>query len=161
MILHRSFSVTRNGLCASVLLNTLDTTVSKKLGKKLGYALPMRTDCEETINLERQNVKDCPSHANKNMILKRIFELKSFNILFSMKSDTDDGLSSCSNFPERPSLCELKYDKPVMPEIEHLKWKICEGEFEILRTVLNRNADVFQNIRRISDVAFLSNTKSN
>ena len=44
VILGRSFSVTRNGLCVSVLSNTLDTTVSIQCGKKLGYALPMRTD---------------------------------------------------------------------------------------------------------------------
>ena len=44
VILCRSFSVTRNGLYISVLLNTLDTTVSIQRGKKLGYALPMRTD---------------------------------------------------------------------------------------------------------------------
>ena len=38
VILCRSFSVTRNGLCVSVLLNTLDTTVSIQRGKKLDYA---------------------------------------------------------------------------------------------------------------------------
>ena len=62
VILGRSFSVTRNGLCACVLLNTLDTTVSIQRGKKFSYALPMRTDYEETLNLKRNNVKDCPSH---------------------------------------------------------------------------------------------------
>ena len=60
-----------------------------------------------------------------------------------MKSETDDGLSSCSNFPERPSSYELDSDKPVLPEIEHLKGKIGEGDFEKLRDLLNRNADVF------------------
>ena len=60
-----------------------------------------------------------------------------------MKSDTDDGLSSCSNFPERPSSYELESDKPVLPEMEHLKKKIGEGDFELLREVLNRKADVF------------------
>ena len=34
--LGRSFSVTRNGLCVSVFLNTLDTTISTHRGKKLG-----------------------------------------------------------------------------------------------------------------------------
>ena len=63
--------------------------------------------------------------------------------LSSLKSETDDGLSSCSNFPERPSSCELETDTPVLPEIEHLKGKIGEGDFELLRAVLNRNADVF------------------
>ena len=142
MILGRSFSVTRNGLCVSVLLNTLDTTVSIQRGKKLGYALPMRTDYEGTQNLKRYSVKDCPYHANKDKILKRINELKSIHKLFSLKSETDDGLSSCSNFLERPSSYELESDKPVFPEIEHLKEKIGEGDFELLRAVLNRNADV-------------------
>ena len=63
----------------------------------------MRTDYEERKNLKRHGVKNCPSHANKDMILKRIKELKYFNKLFSMKSETDDGLSICSIFPERPS----------------------------------------------------------
>ena len=85
VILGRSFSVTRNGLCVSVLLNTLDTTVSIQRGKKLGYALPMRTDYEETQNLKKHNVKDCPYHANKDKILKRINELKSIHKLFSME----------------------------------------------------------------------------
>ena len=49
-----------------------------------------------------------------------------------MKSETDDGLSSCSNFPERPSSYELESDKPVLPEIEQLKGKIGEGDFEKL-----------------------------
>ena len=111
VILGRSFSVTRNGLCVSVLLNTLDTTVSIQRGKKLGYALPMRTDYEETQNLKKHSVKDCPYHASKDKILKRINELKSFHKLFPMKSETDDGLSSCSNFPERPSSYELGSDK--------------------------------------------------
>ena len=52
-------------------------------------------------------------------------------------------MSSCSIFPERPSSYELESDKPVLPDIEHLKGKIGEGDFESLRTVLNRYADVF------------------
>ena len=143
VILGRSFSVTQNGLCVSVLLNTLDTTVSIQREKKLGYALPMRTDYEQSQNLKKHSVKDCPYHANEDKILKRINEIKSNHKLFSMKSDTDDGLSSCSSFPDRPSSYELESDKPVLPEIEHLKGKIGEGDFELRREVLNRNADVF------------------
>ena len=60
-----------------------------------------------------------------------------------MKSEKDGGLSSCSNFPERPSSYELESDKPVLAEIEHFKGKIGEGDFEKLRDVLNRIADVF------------------
>ena len=143
VILGRSFSVTRKGLCVSVLLNTLDTTVSNQRGKKLGYALPMKTDYEATQNLKKHSVKDFPYHANKDKILKRINELKSIHKLFSMKSGRDDGLSSCSIFPERPSSYELESDKPVLPEIEYLKGKTGEGDFELLREVLDRNADVF------------------
>ena len=77
VILGRSFSVTRNGLCVSVLLNTLDTTVSIQRGKKLGYALPMSTDYEETQTLKKHSVNDCPYHASKDKILKRINEIKS------------------------------------------------------------------------------------
>ena len=126
-----------------MLLNTLDITVSIQREKKLGYALPMRSDYEETQNLKKHSVKDCPYHANKDKILQRNNELKSIRKLFSMKSETDDGLSSCSNFLERPSSYELESDKTVLPEIEHLKGKIGEGDFELLREVLNRNADVF------------------
>ena len=74
-------------MCVSVLLNTLDSTVSIQRG----YALPMRTDYEETQNLKRYSVKDCPYHVNKDIILKRINEFKSISKLFSMKSETDDG----------------------------------------------------------------------
>ena len=63
--------------------------------------------------------------------------------LFSMKSETDDGISSCSNFPERPSSYALESNKRVLLEIEHLRGKMGEGEFELLRVVLNQNADVF------------------
>ena len=79
----------------------------------------------------------------KDKILERINELISIHKLFSVKSDTDDGLSSCSNFPECPSSYELESDKPVLPEIEHLKRNIGEGDFKLLREVLNRNEDVF------------------
>ena len=43
-----------------------------------------------------------------------------------MKTETDDGLSSFSNFPERPSSPELEPNKPILPEIEHLSAKLGE-----------------------------------
>ena len=70
VILGRRFSVTRSGLCVSVLLNTLDTTVSIQRGKKLGYALPMETSYEDTQNLRKYSVKDCTYHANKDKNFK-------------------------------------------------------------------------------------------
>ena len=46
-----------------------------------------------------------------------------------MKLETDDGLSSCSSFPERPTDTELAANKPVLPEIEHLKGRIYDGDW--------------------------------
>ena len=94
-------------------------------------------------NLKNFDVTKCPLHANHECIMKRVNELKSSRKLFSMMSETDDGLSSCSNFPERPTEAELAANKPVLPEIEHLKGKISDEELDSLRAVLNRNADVF------------------
>ena len=127
----------------SVLWNTLETMVSIQLGRKPGYALPMRTGYEETPNLKKFHVKDCPFHADKGLILKRINEMKSLKKMFSMRSETNDGLSSCSSFPERPSSYELESEKPVLPEIENLRGKIGEGEFKSLKEILKRNADIF------------------
>ena len=71
----------------------------------------MKTDYEETQNLKRYDVKDWPNHSDKDKTSKRIDKFKSIKKLFSMKSETDDGLSSCSNFLERPSSYELESDK--------------------------------------------------
>ena len=134
-ILGRSFSLTQSGLCVSVLLNTEATTVTIQRGKK--------RDFQSVENLKKFDVTKCPLHANQECIMKRVNELKSSRKLFSMKSETDDGLSSCSNFPERPTEAELAVNKPVLPEIEHLKGKISDKELDSLRALLNRNADVF------------------
>ena len=42
-VLGRSFSITKSGLCVSVLLNTLDIPFTIQRGRKLGYALPVKT----------------------------------------------------------------------------------------------------------------------
>ena len=80
---------------------------------------------------------------SKKCILKRISELKSSEKLFLMKSETDDGLSSCLYFPERLTKSELAAKKPVLSEIEQLKGKVSDKELDLLRAVLNRNADIF------------------
>ena len=70
--------------------------------------------------------------------------MKSSKKLFSMKSETDYGMSTCSNFPESPTeLAELASNKPVLTEIEHLRGKLTDKELDSLRAVLNRNIDVF------------------
>ena len=61
----------------------------------------------------------------------------------SLKSETDDGLSSCPNFPERHTLEELEMDKPVLPEFQHLRGKITDEQLEAIKDVLDRNQDVF------------------
>ena len=76
------------------------------------------------------------------MILNKITELKSFNKLISMKFETNDDVSSCSNFSELLSSYELESDKPILPEIEQLRGKIGKGDFESLRAVFNWYADV-------------------
>ena len=75
-----------------------------------------------------------------------------------MKSETDDDLTRCWISPERPSSYDIESDKPVLAEIEHLKGKIGDGDFELLREVLDRNADVFS--KHKADIA-CCNTKSN
>ena len=142
-ILGRCFSLTQSGLCVSVLLNTEATTVTIQRGKKLGYALPLNTDFQSVENSKKFDVTKFPLLLNQECILERVNELKSSRKLFSMKSETDDGLYSCSNFPERPTETELAANKPVLPEIEHLKGKISDKELDSLRAVLSRNADVF------------------
>ena len=132
-ILGRSFSLTQSGLCVSVLLNTEATTVTIQRGKKFGYALPLNTDFQSVENLKTFDVTKCALHANQECILKTINELKYSMKLFSMKSETDDGLSSCSKFPEIPT----------ETEIEYLKDNVSDRELDSLRAVLNRNADVF------------------
>ena len=102
-ILGRSFSFTQSGLCVSVLLNTEATTVTIQRGKKLGYALPLSTEYQNVENFKKYEVTECPLHANQECIINRLNELKFFKKLFPMKSETDDELSNCSNFPERPT----------------------------------------------------------
>ena len=62
-----------------------------------------------------------------------------------MSSETNDGLSSCSNFLERASSYKLESDKPVLPEMEHLRGETGEGGFEFSSA---SERFFFQNIRR-------------
>ena len=48
VILGRSFSITKSGLCFQVLLKTLDVLITTQRGRKLGYALPVKTRYEMT-----------------------------------------------------------------------------------------------------------------
>ena len=81
----------------------------------LGYALPVKTRYEMTENPKQNEVFDCPNHRDKICILRRLKKKGSSGLVISLKSRTDDGLSSCLNFPERPTLDEMQMDKPVLP----------------------------------------------
>ena len=143
-VLGRSFSITKSGLCVSVLLNTLDIPITIQRGRKLGYALPVKTRYETIANSKQNDVVDCPNHRDKICILRRLQKIKeSSGLIKSLKSETDDGLSSCSNFPERPTLDEMQTDKPVLPEIEHLRGKLKDEQLEAIKDVLERNEEVF------------------
>ena len=83
-----------------------------------------------TENQKQNEVVECPNHRNKICILRRLKKIKgSSGLVKSLKSETDDGLSSCSNFPEQPTLDEMQSDKPVLAEIELLGGKITDGKF--------------------------------
>ena len=43
----------------------------------------------------------------------------------------------------RPTLEEMEMDKPVLPEIEHLRGKVTDEQLEAIKDVLERNEDVF------------------
>ena len=143
-VLGRSFSITKSGLCVSVLLNTLDIPITIQRGRKLGYALPVKTRYETIENSKQNEVVDCPNHRDKICILRRLQKIKdSSGLIKSLKSETDEGLSSCSNFPERPTLDEMQNEKPVLPEIEHLRGKLKDEQLEAIKDVLERNEEVF------------------
>ena len=97
-----------------------------------------------TEKSKQNEVVYCPNHRDKICILKRLKKIKdSSGLVKSLKSETDDGLSSCSNFPERPTLDEMQCDKPVLPEIKHLRGKLTDEQLEAIKDVLERNEEVF------------------
>ena len=61
----------------------------------------------------------------------------------SLKSEGDDGLSSCSYFPERPTLEKIEMDQPVLPEVEYLRGKVTNEQLQAIKDVLERNEDFF------------------
>ena len=143
-VLKRSFSITKSGLCVSVLLNTLDIPITIQRGRKLGYALPVKTRYEMTENVKENDVSECPNHKDKICILRLLNKIKiSSGLVKSLKSETDDRLSSCSSFPERPTIEKMEIDKPVLPEIEHLRGKVTDEQLEAIKDVLERNEEVF------------------
>ena len=87
----RSFSITKSGLCVSVLLKTLDIPITIQRGRKLGYALPVKTRYEMTENVKENEVIECPNHRDKICNLRRLNKIKSSSgLVKSLKSQTMD-----------------------------------------------------------------------
>ena len=63
-ILGRSFSITKSGLCVSVLLSTLDISITIQRRTKLGYALSVKIRYVMTENVKENEVLDCPNHSD-------------------------------------------------------------------------------------------------
>ena len=74
--LGRSFSITKSGLCISVLLNTFDIPITIQRERKLEYAFPVKTRYEMTENVKENEVLDCPNHRDKIWILRRLKKIK-------------------------------------------------------------------------------------
>ena len=97
-----------------------------------------------TENVKGNEVLDFPNHRDRVFILRRLEKIKnSSGFVKSLKSETDDGLSCCSTFSERPTLEEFEMDKSVLPEIEHLRGHVTDKSLEAIKDVLDRNRDVF------------------
>ena len=81
----------------------------------------------------------------QDLYLEQIEQKKeiSSDLVKSLKSETDDGLSSCSIFPERLTPEELELDKQVLSEIKHLRGKVTDEQLDDLKDVLDRNQEVF------------------
>ena len=95
-VLGRSFSITKSGLCVSVLLDTPDIPITIKKGKKLRFELPVKTRYEMTENVNENEVLDCPNHKDRICILSRLKKIKYSSCLVkSLKLETDVDFSSC------------------------------------------------------------------
>ena len=104
----------------------------------------MKTRYEMIENVKENEVLDCPNHRDKICILRRLKKIKcSSGPVKSLRSEKDVGPSSCSIFPERPTLEKLEMDKPVLSEIEHSRGKVTDEQLEAIKDVLDRSRDVF------------------
>ena len=102
-ILGRSFSITKSGLCVSVLLNTFVIPITIQRGRKLENILPVKTRYDMTENVKENEVLDCPYHMNKICILRRLKKTKySSGLVKSLNSGQTMDFSAVRNFLEDP-----------------------------------------------------------
>ena len=74
-VLGRSFSITKS------LLNTLDIPITIQRGRKLGYALTVKTRYELTEKVKKNEILQCPNHRDKICILRRLNKIKNHQVL--------------------------------------------------------------------------------
>ena len=60
------------------LFDYLDTPITIQRGRKLGYALPVKTRYEMTENVKENEVLECPNHRDMICILRRLKENRRF-----------------------------------------------------------------------------------
>ena len=102
-VLGRSFSITKSGLCVSVLLNTLDLPITIQRGRKLGYALPVKTRYDTIENSKQNEVVDCPNHRDKICILRRLQKIKdSSGLIKSLSQKRTMGCRAVRTFQSDP-----------------------------------------------------------
>ena len=93
-ILERSFSITKWPLRQCLVEYFCYTNHNPQ---------PVKTRYEMTENVIENEIRDCPNHRDKIFILRRLKKIKcSSGLVKSLKSETDNGLSSCSNFQKDP-----------------------------------------------------------
>ena len=74
-VLGRSFSITKS------LLNTLDIPITIQRGRKLAYALTVKTRYELTEKVKKNEILQCPNHRDKICILRRLNKIKNHQVL--------------------------------------------------------------------------------
>ena len=115
--LGRTLTRMKNGRSLAMLLNISGTTTKLTAVRRIGYATPVRTE------FKNSNCKLCTDEVD-------IGSCSYPNKLNSVESFyTDDGLSSCSNFPSiREKVAPV--EESAVPKIEHLKEKRSIPQYE-------------------------------
>ena len=80
-------------------------------GRNLDMILSVKTKTQMLEKIKQHEVLDCTNHKDKNLYCKQIQERKILSQKKnSLRSEKDDGLSSCAIFREKPTPDELNMD---------------------------------------------------
>ena len=118
-----------------MLLNISGTTTKLTAGKRIWYATPVRTEFKNLnckLCTDEVDIESC-SYPNKVNSVEAFY--------------TNDGLSSCSNFPSvRENTAPV--EESAVPKIEHLKEKLSVPQYKALEKVLKDNEGLFSKNKR-------------